>query len=297
MAVPTAAQADPDQQPPRPRPKRRRLAPGPTVLLLALAAISLMLVDVRGGVTEQLRTAGNAVVGPLQAWADAAVGSLPTVPVQRAAPDGLEQEALDLRRRNQELSLEVDRLEQLLRSRPGEDTPAAPLPGLVSAPVVASGPVHSRTHLTIAAGSSRGVAADSAVLVGAAVVGRVVSVGPATSVVQLISDPDSGIAVRLRGSRETALALGTGEPNRMLLDFYDPLAAAQVGERLVTVGSPGDRPFPAGLTVGTIAAVSGRVGSLDRTVSMQPSADLTAVDTVEVLLPSGDGARSGGDSR
>lgn len=297
MAVPTAAQADREQRPPRSRPRRRRLAPGSTVLLLALAAISLMLVDVRGGATDHLRAAGNAVAGPLQIWADAALGSLPTLPVRPAAPDGIEQEARDLQRRNQELSLEVDRLEQLLRSRPGQDTPAAPLPGLVSAPVVASGPVHSRTHLTIAAGSSRGVAADSAVLVGAAVVGRVVSVGPATSVVQLISDPDSGIAVRLRGSRETALAVGTGDPNRLLLDFYDPLVAAQAGERLVTVGSPGDRPFPAGLTVGTIASVSGRVGSLDRTVSMQPAADLTALDTVEVLLPPGDGAHSGGDSR
>ena len=291
MAAQTGERAAP---PPLAR-SRRRGGPSarPTVLLLALAAISLMLVDVRGGATVQLRAVAAALGGPVQEWADATIGAVRVVPQGRQDAAAAQQEAAELRLRNNELTLQVDRLEQQLRADAGGDALPTPLRTL-PATVVAAGPGYGRTTLTLDVGSSDGVAEDTAVIAGGAVVGRILLAGPTTSTVQLITDPDSRVAVRLRGSRETALAAGTADPNSITLQLFDALVDVVPGERVVTVGSPNGRPFPAGLTIGTVSGVSGSVGSLQRTVRMQPAADVTALDRVLVLLPTGDAARASG---
>ena len=97
--------------------------------------------------------------------------------------------------------------------------------------------------------------ADTAVLSGGALVGRVTEVSRSTATVQLINDADSQVAVRVRDSRELALVSGASQGSELQLELFDPLVQIKPDQRLVTVGSPGGRPFPPGLAVGSVGTV------------------------------------------
>jgi rod shape-determining protein MreC len=252
------------------------------VVILTLAAVTLMLVDARGGPTASLRQAATSVFGPLQTWADGALGAAGGVVARPADPAALLAERDDLERQNAALRTELDRLREELQT--GGATPPRELL-TTSARVVAAGPNFSRSMITIAVGSDDGVASDTAVLSNGALVGRVVAVAASTSTVQLLSDSGSTVAVRLQGSRETALVVGTGDPSVVQMRLFDPLVAVQEGERIVTMGSPEDRPFPAGLRVGTVLSASKGVGAVDRLILVRLAESTTAMDKVDVVLP------------
>jgi rod shape-determining protein MreC len=244
-------------------------------------------------VLDPLRSIGAAIGGPMQEWADSAIGSLPVPPGLQPDAEDLRARIDELQTRNDELNARADRLaEQLANGGDAAELDAqTSLESVVSARVVAAGTAFTRSTIAVAAGTDQGVRVDDAVLSGGAVVGRVVAVDGSSSTVRLISDPASSVAVRLRGSRQTALAVGASDPNSVPLDMFDPLAAVDPGQEVVTVGSVGGRPFPPGLPVGTIADASGPVGSLDRRVTVEPLAHLTALDRVQILAASSDGAQ------
>jgi rod shape-determining protein MreC len=259
------------------------------VLLLALAAITLMLVDVRGGPTGVLRSAGALIAVPMQAAAGTALDSASAIRDDRMSAASEHLGRIDeLERRNAELSARVDMLSEQVDRSPDAEPPTGL--SVVAASVVAAGPAYSRTAVAMDVGSADGVSAGSAVLSGGVLVGRVVEAGPNASTAILLDDPASVVAVRVKGSRETALARGTADPNSLALDLYDPLVAARPGDELVTLGSPGDRPYPPGLRVGTIADVVGAVGSPERRITVEPAADLTSLDRVQVVLAAGEGS-------
>ena len=287
MAVTTRIDSS-QRRRPTARPGRKSRVPI-SVLVLGLIALSLMLLDLQGGVTGPLRQAGIAVGGPIQSWANGALGALPTLSEQRINTDELQQNLIASQQRESELQLQLDQLKEQLDRKVAD--PAVTELATISAAVVAAGPLMSRNTLTVAAGRNDGVTPDTAVLSGNALVGRVVDVGPTNSTVQLITDPASSIAVRLQGSRELALAVGGADQQALNLELFDPLVDVELGQRVITVGSPEDRPFPAGLLVGSVNVVNGAVGAPDRNVNVQPEAKLTALDEVQLLLPDGDGAR------
>jgi rod shape-determining protein MreC len=267
---------------------------GPVVVGLLLASISLMLIDVRGGPTSVLRSLGQAVLGPVEVWADSAVGSLRVSQLRRPDTADLQAQLDAERAQNDALARERDQLaEQLTEARAlarASQTVADLAGRTLTARVVAGGPAVTGDSLTISAGSADGVTPDSAVLAGPDLVGRVVVVGPTSSTVQLLTDPASSVAVRVNPARETALAVGSGDRHQVPLTLLDPLAEVSPGDRVVTMGSPDDAPFPAGLTVGTVATVTGTLGDLARTVTVQLTGDVTALDTVTVVAAPTDAA-------
>lgn len=271
-------------------PRRRGWSPGAVTAVLAVASLSLMLLDVRGGPTDVLRGVAAAAGGPLQS---ASSGLLGTLPEQIGRPDaaGLQQELEALRAENERLALGNELLADQLAAVTGEQVLEAfreTVDGTtVIAKVVAAStpPAQAGAAVTIDAGSDAGIRPDSAVVVPSGLVGRVVDVGPVTSTVQLVTGPDSGVAVRLQRTRQTGLAQGTGDPHQLNLRHVDPLAAVQPGEPVVTLGSPGDRPFPPGLVVGTITA-AGPAGDVNRTIELTPAVPSGTLDRVLVLTGS-----------
>ena len=288
MAAPGGVEAAPVQRESAPARRRRRRPLAVTVLVLGLVAVSLMLLDLQGSATGYLRQAGMAVGGPLQSWADSALGAVPDLAAQRQNPEQLQQELAAAQRREAELLLRVDQQAEQLARR---DSPAPEQLATVMAPVVAAGPAYSRTRITVGAGRNDGVQPDTAVLSGGALVGRVTEVSRSTATVQLINDADSRVAVRVRDSRELALVSGASQGTELQLELFDPLVQIKPDQRLVTVGSPGGRPFPPGLAVGSVGAVTGDPGSLDRSITVTPAVDLTSLDEVNILLADGDGAQ------
>jgi rod shape-determining protein MreC len=70
----------------------------------------------------------------------------------------------------------------------------------------------------------------------------------------------------------------------LTLSFVGPGSPA-VGEVVRTLGSVDDRPYAAGLVVGTVTSVDPDTGRLTRTATVRPAVDPDSVDVVAVLLP------------
>jgi rod shape-determining protein MreC len=94
------------------------------------------------------------------------------------------------------------------------------------------------------------------------------------------------VGVRLDGSQQLGVAHGSGSD--VSLALFDPYAATRAGDRVVTFGgtdiSGSAGTYVGGLPLGTVTAVHGALGSLDRTATVRPYVDPTTLDLVGVLL-------------
>lgn len=288
---------------PRPAPgaldrsrRRLRLTPGPVTAVLVLACLSLMLLDLRGGPTDLLRSAGAAIGGPLQSASDAAFGPLRTGEFRRADAERLAMQVAALEEANRRLALENDILAEAATaaqgSRQADEWAQQRAESAVAARVVAADPALGAAAVTIDAGSDQGVVSDSPVLVAGGLAGRVTAVSRSTSSVLLVADPGSSVAARVGG--HSALVQGTGDPHSARLAYLDPLAAVEVGQKVTTMGSDDGWPYPAGVSLGTVRSIEGDLGDLDRSVTMEPAASVSQLDHVIVLTRPTDAARAVG---
>lgn len=252
-----------------------------------------MLLDLRGGPTDTLRSLTATVVGPIQAASDSLFGPLRTAALRRADAGELEAQLAQLQDDNRRLQTTNDQLARQLADLPAARAAAeaaqARAEAAVPARAVAADPALGAQAVTLDVGSDDGIVIDSPVLVAGGVVGRVTSVAASTSSVTLVTDPGSAVAVRVRGT--SALLQGTGDRHAAGLGYLDPLAEVRVGDRVETLGSDDGWPYPAGLPVGTVAAVSGDLGDLDRVVTVEPTLPLGTLDRVIVLTEAPGGAQ------
>lgn len=252
-----------------------------TLVLLALDAAATS-----GGVTDRLRGAASAVLGPAlgtvtgagRAVGDAvsALGGGP-----RHEIDRLERENASLRLQaaaSQDDRRRVHELDDLLR------TAGLGRYRMVPARVVAVATGQDGVRsVTIDAGSRDGVRVDMTVICGQGLVGRVRRVGPLTADVLLITDPSFSVGVRLESTGRIGVARGSGD-DPMRLELLDAQTSVQPGARLVTLGSVGDRPFVPGVPVGQVLEVHSSPGTLSRTGSVHPFVDPGALDLVGVVV-------------
>jgi rod shape-determining protein MreC len=268
-----------------------------TRLLLALllaTSVSLLLIDQRGGDRSPLaglRSAAAAMFGPVEQVASAiarpvssAVDSVSTLGDGRRRAARLAKDNQELRRRlrtSDEARNRAAELDALLRIS------GAGRYRVVPAQVIAIGPAQSFSWtVTIDAGRSDGVRPDMTVLNGDGLVGRVKTVGPTASTVLLAVDPDSSVGVRLERSMEVGFTTGQGAGHHGDLDLrlLDGQSSVERGDRLVSFGSQGDRPYVPGVPVGEVVGVRGTPGSQTRTAVVRPYVDFTALDLVGVVV-------------
>lgn len=257
---------------------------------LLMASVLLVMLDVRdGGAISGIRGFVAAVVGPVERAAGAVASPLVSIAQgiwgfsdadHRQAEVGADLRALmngpDAARLGQAERLQV---EGLLR--------AASLAQyrVVPARVVAYGSVQRFTSsVTLDAGSASGVSPDMSVITGDGLVGRVVSVGPTTATVELISDPQVVVGVRAGGAMQAGAVDGEGGPGELVLQMLDITAALGEGDRVVTFGSAEGRPYPPGIPVGTVSGFRGDPGQADRVALVRPTVSLTSLDIVGVVI-------------
>lgn len=264
----------------------RSLRPSAVLALLLFTAAVLMLLDLRGGPTELLRSMGQSVGGSAQAWADQVIGPVQQTPLRRVNGTDLQARIDELEGRNGALEQQSAILQDQLRK-------SAQLQGLrtwteavgidvVPGQVVASASGRAPGRMvTINIGRDQGLSPDLAVVAQGALVGRLIEVGRTSSTVQLISDSGSRVWARVSESRETMVAAGSGQ--EIEGQFLEPFAPVEVGQTLVTLGSPDSTPYPPGLPIATITGVAGDVGEFDRRVIASPIADLSVLETVGVV--------------
>lgn len=248
---------------------RRRALPA----LLALTVL-VLLADLAGAPLGPLRGVGDAVIGP----------------VERFVAPG-EDETDRLERDNIALQQEVRRL----RDRADTSQQLEGLDGdltTVDARVVAldragaSGP----QRITLDVGRRDGVRAQSAVVAPDGLVGRVVSVGEWSADVEVVG-AGSGVGVRT-GPKGVLGTLAGSDPTTS--HAADELVVTQLtrdrasaGDEVVTLGSPGQRPYPPGMPVGTVTRVESEPGRLTDTAVIEPAVDLATIDVVAVVTGPG----------
>jgi rod shape-determining protein MreC len=233
---------------------RQRLAG----LVLTMIAVAFIALDLTGGSLGEAHSGARGVLGGLYRGSDSVLGpvrrylqALPGAGHQAAKVTELENENAGLEAK---LAAEAD--DTAVQGDLAQLRLAAATTGMTIVParVIAFGSgLGFDWTVTIDIGRTSGVAVDQTVTSAPGLVGRVLRVDTATSVVLMAVDPGSGVGVRDARSGELALATGAGSSGFTLTPL-DPSADLRVGDPLET-GPAGSSTFAAGLPVATISAV------------------------------------------
>lgn len=113
--------------------------------------------------------------------------------------------------------------------------------------------------VTLDKGTSSGLTAGMPVMSAAGVIGQIVSCGPTSSTVRLLSDESSSISCMVQSSRAQGMLTGSasGEVRLTLVSSSQEVA---VGDVVVTSGLGG--VFPKGLPVGEVTSVESNPGDV-----------------------------------
>lgn len=267
---------------------------GPSVLRLSffmLVSIILMTADQMAtphtNYLKTIRAQLSALVYPLQYLVDFPVtagqwlsNTLSTRLQLISENERLKQENLYLQAQLQkfaDLQSENQRLRSLLGSSPktGER--------LLVAEVLAIDLDPFSRKLLINKGSRQGIFKGQPIIDAQGIMGQVVHVGPFSSSVMLITDPNHELPVQVVGKGLRTIAAGMGAINRLALLYLPNNAPINVGDLLVTSGFGG--VFPPGYPVGTVVEVNPDIAQPYAQVQAIPSATLERNREVLLVWP------------
>lgn len=261
-----------------------------TLLLLAMLVVLALALDAWQRAAQQ---AGQSC------WLDTAVCAVAS-PVQRvvlgATRWGEDSWALvahsrGLARENERLTQEVAQLRSTLTHLEEQQAESAREGALLRAyltdarsarvaRVIGAGSGGWLSYLVLDRGSADDTRPQDVAVTSAGVVGQVYAVANHTAHVLPLTDPASGVAVRVQRSRETGILKGAGNW-RCDLRYLGPDADVQPGDLLLTAGT-GDI-FPKGLRVGTVISVETDPYTPGKIAGVEPAADLRRVEEVMLL--------------
>ena len=263
-----------------------------TIALLVFTSIALLTLDFRDAeVVQSARRIAGTVFSPLRGAAET-VGS-PFSNAWHGITDygDVKGENDDLRERIEELEgrevLNEDAAAQVKEFSEQQGLEWVGTIDTTVARVLSSDPSNFSHTVDISKGSDQGLKVGMPVVNGAGLVGRIVLVTPNRSTVQLITDPDFLVGVRLLGSdlaTGTARGRGSGEDllvdTRLEPDVDDP---PKPGTALTTSGAQLSA-FPDSIPVGKVKAVRETDGGLTYELVVRPMADTDRMQFVTVLL-------------
>ncbi len=260
------------------------------LIALLLASVVLVALDLReGGAIGGVRGFVAAVVGPVERAAGALAAPLVSASrtVLSFGSAAEREESLNASLRQLAEAPGSVTLGEVERRQVDELLASAGLAGyrVVPARVVAySSFQRFSSAVTLDVGSSSGLSTDMAVITGQGLAGKVVSIGPNTATVQLISDPSMVMGVRAGEAQQAGSLAGTGSPGEAVLTLLDTTAALREGDLVSTFGSAGGRPYPPGVAVGKVVGFRGEIGEADRVALVKPLVELTSLDIVGVVV-------------
>ena len=181
---------------------------------------------------------------------------------------GLETQLIQMQQQLQELQV-LSSLLDFARSNPESQ--------YVAASVIGRDPVPFLRFIQIDRGSDDGLRHGMPVVTQQGLVGRIDAVTAGAARVQLITDSNTAVNVRLESSGIEAMLVGsvTGEVS---LQMVPQNVTLKPGELILTSGLGGN--YPPGIVVGQVVTVRKRENDLFQTASIQPAADLTNLPAV-----------------
>ncbi|MEV3921716.1 rod shape-determining protein MreC [Actinomadura coerulea] len=264
---------------------------------LLVVALAMITIDYRGGQDSPLRGlrgVGATVFGPVERASASVVrpvgntfDAITDAPGERRRADRLVRQNQRLREQLRSSRLDQDRSAQLRRL-----LGTAGMGGykIHAVQVISAGQGFEDT-VTIDVGSRSGVRPDMTVMSADGLVGRVTRVGPATATVLLATDQTSSIGSRLEESKEIGITqgrgrrgLGRGSATPLRFQLLDAAAPIRVGQRIVTLGSQGQRPYVPGVPIGVVERIERSTSGLTRTAYVRPFVRFTSLDVVAVVV-------------
>jgi rod shape-determining protein MreC len=258
-------------------------------VILVLASITLLTVGLRDApVVREVREGASVVLNPVQGAVDTV-----TAPVRNAWHGVTDYD--DLQRENDQLRAQVEAADangvrasdaerQLSELSASLDLPWAGNVKTATARVV-SGPRSNFSHaVEIDKGTDDGVAVGMPVVTGAGLVGRVSQATGGSSTVELLTDPEFLVGVRLSTTGDLGTARGQGRHDPLSVDSaISPSAKVPKGTGVVTSGV--DRSaYPPGIPVGTVTATRQGSGGLALDLDVDPLVDVEQLSYVSIML-------------
>jgi rod shape-determining protein MreC len=263
-----------------------------TIALLVLTSIALLTLDFRDAeVVQSARRMAGTVFSPLRGAAETVASPFSNAWHGVTDYGDIKAENEDLREQLEAVQggevLEEDASSQLAEILEQQNLEWVGAIETTTARVLSSDPSNFSDTVDISKGSDDGLKVDMPVVNGAGLVGRIVLVTPSRSTVQLVTDPDFLVGVRLLGSDlATGTAHGQGQGEDLLVDtrlepeIDDP---PKPGTALTTSGAQLSA-FPDSIPVGKVRTVREAGGGLTLELVVRPMADTERMQFVTVLL-------------
>jgi rod shape-determining protein MreC len=262
-----------------------------TIALLVFTSLALLTLDFRDSqIVQSMRSTAGTIFSPLRGAAETV--SEPFTNAWNGVTDygDLKSENERLREELAELEGEevlnadaAEQLEELLALENLEWVGAIPT---TAARVLSGSPSNFSHTLDISKGSDDGIKVGMPVVNGAGLVGRVVLVTGGRSTVQLITDPDFAVGIKLLPSQVTGTARGQGRGEDLIVDSNlesDSEDLPKPGTSLTTSGLELSL-FPDSIPVGKVRSVEESGGGLTLDLIVRPMADTERLAFVRVLL-------------
>ena len=203
-----------------------------------------------------------------------------------------------VREENEALKQKVDELEARLLAN-GEDLAELKrLRALVQLPVDQSwrplgarvlsgrmGPNAVLDSITISRGYSTGGRPGTPLVTHLGLVGRVLKASAHSSIVLLLTDPSSRIAVFSQESRAPGILMGMGTGQKLEVNFVQRDAKVKPGEIIITSGLDGK--YPKGIPVARVLRVAPSDYTQFMAIKAEPLVDLQHLEEVLLLEPTG----------
>lgn len=261
-------------------------------VLSLLAAVVVLLLDSTGGAHSPLspiRSAIGTVASPFEKAAHAIASPFVDLGGYLHSNNSLRSEVSQLKAENAQLrgqtaltQLEQSRIDELNKLT-GESASTGYT--FLAAHVIALGPAQSFARTAVIdVGTSSGVHADMTVVDSGGLVGRVVSASTTSATVLLITDPTSVVASRLGTNRQLGTVTGS-TATTLTFQISGATASVAKGATLTTWGSPKGIPYVPGIPIGTVTAVTSNPRDLSVQATVQPFAQMGALDLVGVVVP------------
>jgi rod shape-determining protein MreC len=253
---------------------------------LTFCALLFISLDFTAGSLASAHSGARGALGGLYRGTDSVIGpvrrfvqGVPDVAGNRAKIAELTQQNDELRRKLADAQLNAGTAKRLNDLQLQADSGGWQI---LPTRVIATGPgAGFQWTVTVDVGSREQVLLGQTVTDGFGLVGRVVEVHQATSVILLAADPTAGVGVRDTRSGELLLATGNGSRGITAVPIDDNVDI-KVGDHLVT-GPAGKTTFVNGIEVGVVTKVSrslaGRI-----TATVRPSAPQAGLDLIGVVL-------------
>ena len=259
-------------------------SPGLRFTVYAVLSLALMHLDQRAHWSERLRYGLEAAAYPVQVAVNSPLAAWHWL------TDSFSTRSM-LRAQNQQLHIQIQALQlAMLRQQALEQENAqlrelhAALPPLIRkwlvAEVIGVDSGILRQRLIINKGKHQGVQLNEPVVDSAGILGQVAHIGPWSSEVILITDPEHAIPVQVARNGLRTIAVGSGNSDELLLPYLAVNSDVKSGDLLTSSGLGG--VFPAGYPVGHITGVRREANQLLAQVRAEPQARVAR--TREVML-------------